>query len=191
MLPDWASITLSSIFINVNTFSLFIDTYSIRVIMALVLIINERRRHAIVISFVPYRIMFKDNYTYPAVIEYEEPDLINISFPDFPGTMTCSGPDPEEFIENAQDLLCLTLCDYLDRSVTPPQPGQYKPTENRQIILVNVWIPYHRSKVKEVYVKKTLTIPAWLNALAQQNNINFSSVLTEALCEKLGIPDRK
>ena len=36
-------------------------------------------------------------------------------------------------------------------------------------------------------VKKTLTIPAWLNAISEINNINFSETLTNALKEKLGL----
>lgn len=36
-------------------------------------------------------------------------------------------------------------------------------------------------------VKKTLTIPAWLNDMAEEHNLKFSSVLQEALKEKLGI----
>lgn len=36
-------------------------------------------------------------------------------------------------------------------------------------------------------VKKTLTIPSWLNDLAIENNINFSQTLQEAIKEKLGL----
>ena len=37
----------------------------------------------------------------------------------------------------------------------------------------------------EKSVRKTLTIPAWLNLAAQEKNINFSQVLQEALLAKL------
>ena len=36
------------------------------------------------------------------------------------------------------------------------------------------------------YVKKTLSIPYWLNAAAEEQHINFSGVLQEALKERLG-----
>ena len=36
-------------------------------------------------------------------------------------------------------------------------------------------------------VKKTLTIPEWLNVLAENESINFSQVLQEALKERLVI----
>ena len=38
-------------------------------------------------------------------------------------------------------------------------------------------------------VKKTLTIPSWLNDLAIENEINFSQILQKALKEELGIID--
>jgi hypothetical protein len=34
-------------------------------------------------------------------------------------------------------------------------------------------------------VKKTLTIPSWLNQAAERKNINFSATLKEALVEKI------
>lgn len=39
-------------------------------------------------------------------------------------------------------------------------------------------------------IKKTLTIPNWLNTRAEKVGINFSQVLQTALKEKLGIHDR-
>jgi len=36
-------------------------------------------------------------------------------------------------------------------------------------------------------VKKTLTIPAWLNERAEKEHINFSGILQEALKEKLDV----
>ena len=41
----------------------------------------------------------------------------------------------------------------------------------------------YRKKVKAV--KKTLTIPEWLNEEAEKNHINFSSVLQKALMDEL------
>ena len=36
-------------------------------------------------------------------------------------------------------------------------------------------------------VKKTLSIPSWLNSMAERAAINFSQTLQEALCQKLGV----
>ena len=34
-------------------------------------------------------------------------------------------------------------------------------------------------------IKKTLTIPEWMNTIAEEKNINFSQTLQEALLEKI------
>ena len=36
-------------------------------------------------------------------------------------------------------------------------------------------------------VKKTLSIPAWLNNMALEQNINFSNLLQRALISELGL----
>ena len=46
-------------------------------------------------------------------------------------------------------------------------------------------IPKHGNSVKEVYVKKTLTIPKWLNEAACSMGLNFSQILQEALLQKV------
>ena len=39
-------------------------------------------------------------------------------------------------------------------------------------------------------MKKTLTIPAWLNSAAERKNVNFSQVLQSALKQTLGLDDQ-
>lgn len=36
-------------------------------------------------------------------------------------------------------------------------------------------------------VKKTLTIPAWMDTLARENNLNFSNVLQNAIRRELNL----
>ena len=36
-------------------------------------------------------------------------------------------------------------------------------------------------------IRKNVTIPAWLNELAEEKNVNFSNVLQNALIKKLNI----
>ena len=45
----------------------------------------------------------------------------------------------------------------------------------------------YRKRYNNKAVKKTLTIPMWLNYLSEKNNLNFSQILQEALKERLGI----
>ena len=49
----------------------------------------------------------------------------------------------------------------------------------------------HKKKYETKSVKKTLFIPAWLNTMAENNNINFSQLLQMALMEKLNIDNVK
>lgn len=44
-----------------------------------------------------------------------------------------------------------------------------------------------RDEVRNRPVKKTLTIPRWLNAEAKRQRVSFWQVLKSALCERLGV----
>ena len=129
----------------------------------------------------------KENYTYAAIFDYNEPGYVNITFPMFDGAFTCV-EDGENPISAAQDVLTLMLLEYEESGKKLPNDFE-KPRvgENQEIYFVNVWMPYHRSQVKEVYTKKTLTIPVWLDMLAKQNNVNFSALLVKALKKELKI----
>lgn len=59
--------------------------------------------------------------------------------------------------------------------------------ENGFINIVTVDVAEYAKVHFEKSVKKTLTIPAWLNRLAMEQNINFSQVLQDALKAKLNI----
>ncbi len=126
-----------------------------------------------------------DNYTYPAIISENELGGKDIRFPDFNDATTCTSGN---VIETAQDFLALVISDYEDcKKKVPRVQQEYVLEEGQQLIYINVWMPYHRTKMKEVYVKKTLTIPAWLDVLAKENNVNFSAVLVKGLKEHLGL----
>ena len=129
----------------------------------------------------------KDNYTFSVILDFNEENVINIIFPDFENAITCADID-EDYITVAQDYLALTITDYEDSNKEIPVPLLYEKLSNGQkLVYINVWMPYHRSKVKEIFIKKTLTIPSWLDILAKNNNINFSSVLVKALKNELDI----
>ena len=127
----------------------------------------------------------KENYTFPAELDFNEEGFINLSFPDIQEAYT-SVEIGEDYISAAQEVLALALRDRLDMKEDIPEPSlDIEPDEGKKIVFVNIWMPYHTKNVKEVYVKKTLTIPAWLNNAAQKKNINFSQVLKEALIAKV------
>lgn len=124
----------------------------------------------------------KDIYEYVAIFDYED-DGINIYFPDLPGCLSCADTT-KEALKNAQDALGLYMTYYEDEGLEIPEPTpleEIKCKENEKPILISVWMPLARSEVEVISVKKTLTIPAWLNKLAEEQKINFSKVLQAAL----------
>lgn len=69
-----------------------------------------------------------------------------------------------------------------------PEPTPVSSIEvkkNQAIILIEAFMPPFRERQKTKFVKKTLSIPSWLNAEAEHCGTNFSAVLQEALKEKL------
>ena len=55
------------------------------------------------------------------------------------------------------------------------------------LIYIDIWEEPIKDKANQQSVKKTLTIPKWLNDLSEEKSINFSSVLQFALKKELGL----
>lgn len=135
--------------------------------------------------------MKKDRYIYPAVFDYAN-DGISISFPDLPGCFSCADTD-EEAIYMAKEALGLHLYGMEedgDDIPTPTTINRINLESKQAVVLVDVLMPVVREAVENYSVKKTLSIPQWLNKLAIENNINFSQVLQAALKDQLGIRER-
>ncbi|WP_320957026.1 hypothetical protein [Enterocloster asparagiformis] len=60
-----------------------------------------------------------------------------------------------------------------------------------ELVYLHIWLPYFRSDMREVYVKKSVTIPQWLDVLAKKSGLNFSAALVRGIKEELGIRERK
>lgn len=130
----------------------------------------------------------KESYEFVAIFNYEK-DGISITFPDLPGVFS-SAETTEEAIKNANEILGLVLYDMeIDNKKIPKATTleKVKCEKNEKTVLVNVWMPLVRNELDEQAVKKTLTIPQWLNKLAEAQNVNFSKLLQTALKEYLKI----
>ena len=124
---------------------------------------------------------------YPAVFHEAEEGGFWITFPDFPGCLS-QGESMEEAYEMAVEALGLYISDIEKENGILPIPT--KPTdiilENKAaVIIVEFDQDAYRRKHNSKAVKKTLTIPEWLNEEAMALGINFSQVLQEALLQKL------
>ena len=129
----------------------------------------------------------QNKYIYPAIFDFDE-DGITVTFPDLPGCITC-GDNHEEALKNAKEVLELYMYSLEEDNETIPQPSNILDleVENTQVIvLVDIWMVPVRDEMKNKCIKKTLTIPKWLNDLAIDNNVNFSAILQSALKEYLG-----
>ncbi|MFR4519517.1 type II toxin-antitoxin system HicB family antitoxin [Fusobacterium sp. SB021] len=126
----------------------------------------------------------KDIYIFPAVFLKEE-DGYSVSFPDIDGAFTC-GETFEEALFMAKDCLELNL-DTVDEIPHVTDIDKIKLNENEYLVMVQADMLNFRKKNDNKPVKKTLTIPKWLNDLGIEKKINFSKVLQEALKEKLQI----
>lgn len=128
-------------------------------------------------------------YVYPAVITPEENDLYSVDFPDLRNCFT-SGKGLADALEMAQDVLSMTLYDLEEEGASIPSatPTEKLPHEPNDIVtLVACDTLEYRKFYSNAAVKKTLTIPAWLNTMAEKQGVNFSQVLQEALKEKLHV----
>ena len=132
--------------------------------------------------------MKKDYYIYPAIFNYEDKEIA-ISFPDLPGCYSC-GENDEEALYMAKDALGLYIVSAEEDGEKLKKPSKLnaiKLNKNERAVLVEVNMPLFRESVQNTSVKKTLTIPKWINDLAEKNKINFSQVLQTALKNALGI----
>lgn len=127
-------------------------------------------------------------YVYPAIFT-EEDNGYSVNFPDFESCYT-SAENLSDAIHMAADVLCLTLYDIEEEGREAPAPTAIKKIETKDAdfaTLISCDTIEYRKFFDSKAVKKTLTIPSWLNTMAERENINFSSVLQSALKTELHI----
>ena len=130
-------------------------------------------------------------YAYAAVFTPEENGLYSVRFPDLPGCHTC-GDDFPDAITMAQDALCLWLFHLEeDKKTIPPATklNDIKTNGQELVSAVAVDTDSYRRLYENKAVKKTLTIPMWLNHQAEKANAPFSQILQQGLKDYLGIQE--
>ena len=126
----------------------------------------------------------KNEYSFFAIFDYAS-DGISISFPDLPGCLSCAEKDnTEEALKNAREALGLHLFGMEQDSESIPEPTRVSALslqKNQAVALISVFMPSVRASVKTSFVKKTVSLPAWLAAAADERHVNCSKVFQEAL----------
>ena len=132
--------------------------------------------------------MLADRYIYPAIFHFAD-DGISVEFPDLPGCFSY-GNDELQAVTNAKEALELHIFGLEDDSEPIPSPShirEIKVIENETVVLIDIWMKPVRDYMQNKAIKKTLTIPKWLNDVAVENDVNFSQLLQVAIKNYLGI----
>ena len=122
---------------------------------------------------------------YPAVF-YQEQKGYSVEFPDLPGCCT-EGDDLVEAIEMAEEALGAYLASRLDNDLSIAPASKIEDLEEKGGFTSYICADPARFRKKGKSIKKTLTVPEWLNVEAEKAGINFSAVLQDAIRVKLGI----
>ena len=126
-------------------------------------------------------------FFYPALFHKAEEGGFWISFPDIPECLT-QGDDMTQAYEMAIDALGLALtCREKEQQ---PFPVSSDPTTitlepDSFLVVIEFDLLAYKKRTSSRAVKKTLSIPEWLNTLCEERSINFSKVLQEALLAKV------
>ncbi|MEY8315978.1 type II toxin-antitoxin system HicB family antitoxin [Oscillospiraceae bacterium 50-58] len=121
---------------------------------------------------------------YPALFSpWEDGSGFTVEVPDLPGCVT-EGYSLADAIHMAEDAACGWLLTELEQGKPIPSASAIQtvvPEEGDFVSLVALDMDAYTEKYGKKAVRKNLTIPAWLNTFAEDQRINFSKVLTDAL----------
>ena len=129
-------------------------------------------------------------FYYPAVFQKEEVGY-SVWVPDIQGCVS-QGDTFDEAMEYIKDATGICLDLIVQNGNVPPkatEPNGIELEPDQFVAVVSFDFDEYQKKHGEKSVKKTLTVPAWLNTLSERKNINFSQVLQNALIHELQIAD--
>ena len=118
-----------------------------------------------------------ERYFYPAVFTYEPGKEIAVVFPDLDSAT--SGENEDDALLSARELLGCVMNGLEEDGEPIPTPtplADVKTAPNERAVLVDVYMPSVRMAGVNRSVSRTVTLPAWLNAAAQERGVNFSQV---------------
>ena len=122
---------------------------------------------------------------YPALFHKAEEGGFWVTFPDLPECMT-QGDNMEEAYNMAVDALGLCLIDMDKKHIPFPaasSPDRIPTEPDAFLAVIEFDMLAYKKRTSSAAVKKTLSIPEWLNEEALSLNVNFSQVLQDALIE--------
>lgn len=125
---------------------------------------------------------------YPAIFQTEDVGY-SVWLYDIKGVIS-QGDTIDEAVENIVDALGLFSEEIKSQKAefpTATNPSEIRLEKGQFVAFVGFdWLEYQKKHSRKS-VKKTLSIPSWLNTIAEDQHVNFSGVLQEALQNKLDI----
>jgi predicted RNase H-like HicB family nuclease len=122
-------------------------------------------------------------YVYPAVFEQNSDGSFTITYPDLPGCIS-EGKTLGNAMYMAQNALTQWIEFLLEEKEPVPfasDVNKIKPSNNQFVNLIRADVRDNRA------VRRTVSIPGWLDTKAAEAGISLSKVLQDALKEKLGV----
>jgi predicted RNase H-like HicB family nuclease len=132
-----------------------------------------------------------DRYVYPALFYHpeEDPSAYVVHFPDL--DVYTQGKNLTHALDMAKELLELTLFGLEEDGEKIPAASDPSTLDLNQpgafVTLVSVYMPVVRAEMAHQFVRKTVTLPKWLNDVAETAGINFSRSLQTAIRLKLEV----
>ncbi|MCR4442722.1 MAG: type II toxin-antitoxin system HicB family antitoxin [Peptococcaceae bacterium] len=123
------------------------------------------------------------DYIYPAIFEHNSDGSYTITFPDLPGCIS-EGKSLANAMYMAQKALTQWIEYLLDENEQIPAPSDIKniiTADGQFASLIRAEIRDNRA------VRRTVSIPSWMDSKAAEAGISLSKVLQDALKEKLGV----
>ena len=128
------------------------------------------------------------NYIYPAVFYPEDNGQFSVIFPDL-NDLATYGDNLADAFAMAQEACGQYLFTSLRDGDPLPEASNISTVEKDDdaafVNLVCVNLDEYARAYNDKAIKKTLTIPAWLNSACENAGINYSKVLRDALIAKL------
>ena len=127
-------------------------------------------------------------YVYPAIL-YPDDGKIGVTVPDLPGCHTY-GDDIADALFMAKDAVEMWLWNAENSSILIPSASETIPiAPGETLTLIAADTDEYRKANDTRAVKKTLSIPSWLNYRAEKANAPFSQILQQGLKEYLSIQE--
>ena len=94
---------------------------------------------------------------------------------------------------NAKDVLEGTIFSLLKNNLKVPEPILTRTSleSNEFLVYIDIQLTPIIDKVKNQTIKKTLTIPKWLNDEVEKHSVNFSNLLQTAIKKYLNIQENQ